>query len=100
MSLVCDMLKVELCSSDHCWANATSPYRTFKMSFKMTVLMEASTVTVSIVLFLCSFCCHHGHLKLRSPLGDFMHNYQLSVCLFAPTACQALLDIVGNAEEG
>ena len=48
--------------------------------------------TEASLLLLPQFCFFHNlcHFNLWSPqVGDIMHNYQLSVCLFAPTMCPA-----------
>lgn len=96
-SLVCNVIIVELCSSDHCWANVTSHYHTLKIRCLSRGLIPWSPP----LLVQFWFCHHHCHRKLWSSLGQGFHAQLSTQCVFICTYCKSgsVLNIVGTAGE-
>lgn len=96
-SLVCNMIIVELCSSDHSWANVSPHYHTFKIRCLSRWLLPWGPP----LLVQFWFCRHHCHCKLWYPLGQWFHAQLSTQCVFICTYCMSgsVVDIVGTAGE-
>lgn len=95
--LVCNMIIVELCSSDHSWANVSPHYHTFKIRCLSRWLLPWRPP----LLVQFWFCHHHCHHKLWSPLGQRFHAQLSTQCVFICTYCMSgsVVDIVVTAGE-
>lgn len=93
-SLVFNVIIVDLCSSDHCWASVTSHYHTLKIR-----CLSRGLIPWSPPLLVQFWFCHHR--KLWSSLGQGFHAQLSTQCVFICTYCESgsVLNIVETAGE-